>query len=96
MVHVRGTRSRAPGLDGGARQHVDGLSKSEAGQRSIPIPSWLCSDLAAMLAARGSPLRQDAHLFLNKDGRPLYRDTLRARIVRPALRLWRTACMSAI
>jgi integrase len=86
VLHVCGTRSPIAGFDGGVREQVDGLTKSEAGQRSIPIPSWLCADLAAMLASRASPLPQDAHLFVNKDGRPLNRDTFRARIVRPALR----------
>jgi hypothetical protein len=52
LVHIRGTRSPVPGYDGGGRQHVDGDTKSDAGQRSIPIPSWPCTDLAAMLAAR--------------------------------------------
>jgi integrase len=86
VVHVSGTRSPVPAYDGGVREHVDGLTKSEASQRSIPIPSWLCLDLAAMLATRGTPLPKDAHLFVNKDGHPLNRDTFRARIVRPALR----------
>jgi integrase len=86
VVHVSGTRSPVPAFDGGVREHVDGLTKSEASQRSIPIPSWLCLDLAAMLATRGTRLPKDAHLFVNKDGHPLNRDTFRARIVRPALR----------
>jgi integrase len=59
--------------------------KSDAGQRSIPIPAWLCEDLAADLARR-APLRRDDPLIVNKQGRPVSRDTFRAKVVRPALR----------
>jgi hypothetical protein len=34
-------------------QAVSGPPKTEAGDRSIPIPEWLCADLAEMLAKRG-------------------------------------------
>lgn len=85
-VDVTRTLAPVPGFDGGGREHVEGSTKSDAGQRVIPLPRWLCEDLAAMLAARGAPLAADAPLFVNKDGRALNRDTFRARIVRPALR----------
>jgi integrase len=44
----------------------------------------LCEDITKMLAERGTPERS-AHLFLNKQGRPMHRDTFRAKIIRPAL-----------
>lgn len=84
-VHVRRTWSPVPGFDGGTRQYVAGPVKSNAGQRTIPVPRWLCEALAADLARR-APLRRDDPLILNKQGRPLNRDTFRSKVVRPALR----------
>lgn len=85
IVHVRRTWSPVPGFDGGKRQFVDGPVKTDAGQRSIPIPQWLCEQLAADLAAR-APVDRTAPLIVNKQGRAVNRDTFRARVVRPALR----------
>jgi Phage integrase family len=59
--------------------------KSDAGQRSIPIPRWLCEELAAGLAQRPG-IQRDDPLILNKQGRAISRDTFRAKVVRPALR----------
>jgi integrase len=86
VVTVSRTRAPVAGYDGRGREHLHGSTKTEAGQRSIPIPGWLCDDLAADLAGRGAPLEADAPLIANKDGRPVNRDTFRARVVRPALR----------
>lgn len=85
LVQVRRTRSPVAGYDGGDRQHVDGPVKTEAGHRTIPIPAWLCTELAADLARR-APVRRDDPLIVNRHGRPVNRDTFRARVVRPALR----------
>jgi len=85
VVHVRQTWSPIPGFDGRAREHMYGPVKSDAGQRSIPIPEWLCGELAAQLTRRATLHRQDP-LIVNKHGRPVNRDTFRAKIVRPALR----------
>jgi integrase len=85
VVHVRRTWSPVPGFDGGSRAHVEGPVKSDAGQRSIPIPGWLCEELAGGLARRPTLQRHDP-LIVNKQGRAVNRDTFRARVVRPALR----------
>lgn len=85
LVHVRRTWSPVPGFDGGRWEYVEGPVKSDAGQRSIPIPQWLCEELASGLARRSDLQRSDP-LILNKQGRALSRDTFRAKVVRPALR----------
>lgn len=69
-VHIRRTLSPVPAYDGGPREHVVGPAKSEAGQRTIPIPKWLCAELATSLAKRGH-LRRDDPLIVNKLGRPV-------------------------
>lgn len=66
-------------------QHLDGPPKTDAGHRSIPLPSWLCEALASDLDRVGIVKRND-YLILNQHGRPINRDTFRAKIVRPALR----------
>ncbi len=85
IVHVRQTWSPIPGFAGSAREYIYGPVKSDAGQRSIPIPEWLCEQLAADLARR-APVRRHDPLIVNKQGRPVNRDTFRAKVVRPALR----------
>ena len=69
---------------------VEGPTKTEAGDRDIPIPQWLCDDIAAMLTARadarGAPTSLDEHLFLRPTGIPLNRDKFRQDVIRPALR----------
>jgi integrase len=71
-------------------QLVEGPPKTEAGDRTVPIPPWLCEELAEMLAARaarrGSPIGRDEPLFINRVGKPLNRDKFRETVVRPALR----------
>jgi integrase len=85
VVHIRRTWSPVPGFDGGTWEYVEGPVKTDAGQRSIPIPEWLCDELAADLARRPNLQRTDP-LVLNKQGRAVSRDTFRAKVVRPALR----------
>jgi integrase len=69
---------------------VEGPPKTAAGDRAIPIPAWLCDDLAAMLAARkertGKDVDRDGYLFQTRYGNPLNRDHFREKVVRPALR----------
>ena len=71
-------------------QLVVGPPKTEAGDRTVPIPGWLCEDLAEMLARRaaprGRPIGRDEPLFVNRAGQPLNRDKFRETVVRPALR----------
>jgi integrase len=68
---------------------VSGPTKTEAGDRSIPIPEWLCADLATMLSERagrrGSPIDRDEYLFQTRYGNPINRDKLRQNVIRPAL-----------
>src|SRR5208282_3688010 len=74
VVNIRRTWSPVPGYDGGTWEYVSGPVKSDAGQRSIPIPEWLCQDLAGQLAGR-PPFDRHAPLIVNKHGRPVNRDT---------------------
>jgi integrase len=85
IVHVRQSWCPIPGFDGNARCYVYGPVKSDAGQRSIPIPDWLCEELAAGLARR-APVQRHDPLIINRQGRPVNRDSFRAKVVRPALR----------
>ena len=69
---------------------VAGPTKTEAGDRSIPLPEWLCEDIAAQLAARarklGRPLAHDEPLFVTQHGNRINRDHFRQDQIRPALR----------
>jgi integrase len=69
---------------------VGGPPKTDAGDRDIPIPAWLCDDLAAMLAERGDGqhkgVGRDDFLFVGPTGLPLNLDKFRQDVVRPALR----------
>jgi len=71
-------------------QLVKGPPKTEAGDRAVPIPSWLCEQLAEMLADRanrhGYPIDPNEPLFVNRVGKPLNRDKFRETVIRPALR----------
>jgi integrase len=68
---------------------VTGPPKTDAGDRSIPIPRWLCDELAGVLAAReakrGAIVAPDEYLFLTPKGLPLHRDRFRQSVIRPAL-----------
>lgn len=90
VVHV--TETLLPVHKYGTTAHqsaVTGPPKSEAGNRSIPIPQWLSDELAELLAARaaksGTAPSGDDHLFLTPKGLPLHRDRFRQSVVRPAL-----------
>jgi integrase len=83
VAHYAGDTGPRPTL-------VGGPTKTAAGQRSIPLPSWLLEDLSVMLAARraelGRPLQVDEPLFVNRAGRPVNVRGFRNRVVRRALR----------
>ena len=68
---------------------VRGPPKTEAGDRTIPIPVWLCEELAEILAARAAqrkaPIHAEEPLFVNRVGKPLNRDKFRETVIRPAL-----------
>jgi len=65
---------------------VAGPTKTEAGDRDIPIPGWLCEELAASLATRDRPVHRDEPLFTQPKGGPLNVKWFREFVVRPALR----------
>jgi integrase len=69
---------------------VEGPTKTDAGNRTIPIPAWLSNDLAAMLAARakknGRPIDTQESLFVTREGNPLNRDRFREYAIRPAMK----------
>jgi integrase len=92
-IHIDRTHSPVPGYGSHERQMVEGPVKAD-GNRTIPIPEWLRDDLVKMLEARGIPRRKDGsfawvpegeRLFMNKQGRPINRDTFQAKIIRPAI-----------
>ena len=68
---------------------VHGPPKTEAGDRTIPIPAWLSAQVAEVLVARaerrGTPVHLDEPLFVNRIGKPLNRDKFREAVIRPAL-----------
>jgi len=68
---------------------VEGPTKTEAGDRTIPIPAWLATQLSQEVARRasrkGSPIDPDEPLFVNRVGKPLNRDKFRETVIRPAL-----------
>jgi integrase len=68
---------------------VHGPPKTEAGDRSIPIPGWLSAQLAESLAVRarqrGTRIDPAEPLFVNRVGKPLNRDKFRETVIRPAL-----------
>ncbi|MGH9107799.1 MAG: tyrosine-type recombinase/integrase [Acidimicrobiales bacterium] len=84
-VSIRATLMPVHGYGGEPWQMVEGPPKTEAGDRTVPIPAWLCDDLAAMLAARGDSERS-SWLFQTRQRNPLHRDHFRENVVLPALR----------
>ncbi len=65
----------------------EGPPKTNAGERTIPIPKWLVDDIAAMIAARGARSGANDWVFESPvAGRPLNRDWFRAKCVRPSLK----------
>jgi integrase len=90
LVRVSETLLPVHSFGGSRYALVNGPPKTDAGDRDIPIPAWLCDDLAAMLAERsaGKPgsLRRSDYLFLRPTGLPLNLDKFRQDVIRPALR----------
>jgi integrase len=68
---------------------VTGPPKTDAGDRWVPIPDWLCVDIAALLAERadkhGRSVDPEEYVFQTRDGKPLNRDRFREKVIRPAL-----------
>jgi integrase len=84
-VSVRETIMPVPRFADEPYRMVQGPPKTEAGDRIIPVPAWLCDELAAMLSARGVTDR-NGFLFQTRYGNPLNRDHFRQDVVRPALK----------
>jgi len=89
-LHVSGTLQPVERHDGAPWALVEGPPKTAAGDRRIPLPAWLCDDLAAVLAARKAKLGpqsvdRTAYLFQTRYGNPVNRDKFRQLVVRPAL-----------
>lgn len=89
-VHVAETLNAVhsfPGHDYGLEV---GPPKTDAGDRVLPIPEWLCEDLAEVLAVRaegrGVPVAPDEYMFLSiKELGPIRVADLRRWVIRPAL-----------
>lgn len=84
-VSVRTTLMPVHGYGKERWRMVEGPPKTDAGDRTLPIPSWLSDDLAAMLAARSDSDR-NRWLFQTRQRRPLHRDHFREQVILPALR----------
>ncbi len=61
---------------------VEGPPKTETSNRTVPVPSWLCDDLAARTAGR----EPNAHLLTSPHGGPLRSGNWRYRVFDPAVR----------
>lgn len=89
LVNIRETLLPVSAYADQRLELVSGPPKTEAGDRTIPIPSWLCDELASMLAARAAqraiPIEPAEPLFVNRVGKPLNRDKFRETVIRPAL-----------
>jgi integrase len=90
-MHVHQTLNYVHGYDGGTATLERGSTKTDAGDRMLPLPADLCDDLAAMLAGRaerlGRPIELDEPLFESVQGdKPLRTPALRRHIILPALR----------
>ena len=90
VIHVTETLIPVNKFEDFEHALVPGPPKTDAGDRDIPIPQWLCDDLAAMLAnraaTRGEAVAREEYLFLSQKGMPLNRDKFRELIIRPALK----------
>jgi integrase len=91
VIHVHQTVLPVHRFDSQGFGLVTGPPKTAAGDRRIPIPQWLCEELAAMVAMRqagASRTKADPTepLFQTRYGNPLNRDKLRQDVIRPALR----------
>jgi integrase len=92
VIHVSQTVLPVHSFDSEGFGLVAGPPKTSAGDRRIPIPPWLCDQLAATVVARrangGSAADRSntEPLFQTRYGNPLNRDKLREKVIRPALR----------
>ena len=91
VIHVHQTVLPVHRYDSHGFGLVTGPPKTSAGDRRIPIPTWLSDDLAAIVAARHarrpkSDADRTEFLFQTRYGNPLNRDKLREGVIRPALR----------
>ena len=90
VIHVSQTVLPVHSFDTEGFGLVTGPPKTSAGDRRIPIPPWLCDQLAHLVAPRSSQGQGDARcdepLFQTRYGNPLNRDKLREKVIRPALR----------
>ena len=93
VIHVSQTVLPVHSFDDEGFGLVTGPPKTSAGDRRIPIPVWLCDELAAMVALRRAANGRAAadntkgeFLFQTRYGNPLNRDKLRENVIRPALR----------
>lgn len=90
VVQIEQTYYPVRAYDDQPRKMVQGTVKADS-NRDVPIPPWLRDDLEAMIQARfpGVPpkvWRKSADfLFLNKDGRPVNRDTFQSKHIAPAI-----------
>jgi integrase len=90
-LHAVETVNFVPAFDDQPATTHRGPTKTEAGDRFLPISQELADDLAAMLARRaerrGSAVRRSEPLFESiKGGKPLIVDDLRRRVILPALK----------
>lgn len=90
VLHVSQTLLPLHGFDTESFRLVTGPPKTTAGDRKIPLPEWLCKDIATMVTARaerrGYPTGASELLFQTRYGNPINRDKFRADVIRPALR----------
>ena len=84
-VSVRSTLMPVRGYGDEPWRMVEGPPKTEAGDRTVPIPAWLCDDLAAMIVSLGDADRDD-WLFQTRQRNPLHGDHFREHVILPALR----------
>jgi integrase len=89
MLHVCQTLLPVHSFGTQRYEMVVGPTKTAAGDRKIPLPEWLCADLAKLVAERaekrGSPTVATEYLFQTRYGNPLNRDKFREDVIRPAL-----------
>ncbi|MGO8825326.1 MAG: tyrosine-type recombinase/integrase [Acidimicrobiales bacterium] len=90
ILHVSQTVLPLHGFDTEGFQLVTGSPKTSAGDRRIPIPDWLCDEIASVLELRaerrGTPTEPDELIFQTRYGNPINRDKFRENVIRPALR----------
>lgn len=92
VIHVSQTVLPVHSFDTEGFGLVTGPPKTSAGDRRIPIPPWLCDQLAEIVTGRRENSGNDASrwntepLFQTRYGNPLNRDKLREMVIRPALR----------